>query len=58
MVSDRKSGGTHTSRTMQLPGLSVLLAAVPADAESAQYRHAVIEQNVLGKKTLNSRQRS
>jgi len=58
MVSDQVSGGTHTSRTIQLPGLRVLLAAVPADAESAQYKDAVIEQNVLGKKTLNSRQRS
>src|SRR5450759_1160611 len=58
MVSDHASGGAHTSRTIQLPGLRVLLAAVPADAESAQYKDAVIEQNVLGKKTLNSRQRS
>ena len=58
MVSDQVSGGTHTSRTIQLPGLRVLLAAVPAHAESAQYKDAVVEQNVLGKKTLNSRQRS
>jgi len=58
MASDRKSGGAHTSRTIQLAEFRGLLAAVPADAESAQYKDAVIEQNVLGKKTLNSRQRS
>jgi hypothetical protein len=58
MVSDQVSGGAHTSRTIQLPGLRVLLAAVPADAKSVQYKDAVIEQNALGKKTLNSRQRS
>ena len=58
MVSAQASGGAHTSRTMQLPGLDVLLEVVPAEAESSQYKDAVIEHNVLGKKTLNSRQRS
>jgi hypothetical protein len=61
MVSDQVSGGTHTSRTIQLPGLRALLAAVPAvpaDADATAYKEAVVAQNVLGKKTLNSRQRS
>jgi hypothetical protein len=58
MVSDRESGGTHTSRTIQLEELRGLLAAAPVDAEAAAYRDAIVEQNALGKKTLNSRQRT
>ena len=58
MVSDRESGGTHTSRTIQLADLRSLMAAVPADAASEDYRDAIVEQNVLGKTTLNSRQRT
>ncbi len=58
MVSDRESGGTHTSRTIQLDELRGLLAAVPPDASPEDYRDAIVEQNVLGKKTLNSRQRT
>jgi len=58
MVSDRESGGTHTSRTIQLAELCSLLAVVPSPAEATAYRDAVIEQNALGKRTLNSRQRS
>lgn len=58
MVSDCESGGAHTSRTIQLAELTALLAAAPADATLDDYKHAVVEQNVLGKKTLNSRQRT
>jgi hypothetical protein len=58
MVSDRESGGAHTSRTMLLQELTSLLVAVPVTAEPDAYRDAVIEQNVLGKKTLSSRQRT
>lgn len=58
MVSDRESGGAHTSRTMLLQELTSLLIAVPVTAEPDAYRDAVIEQNVLGKKTLSSRQRT
>ena len=58
MVSDRESGGTHTSRTIQLAELRSLLSAVPSSAEAIAYRDAVIEQNALGKRTLNGRQRS
>lgn len=58
LVSDRESGGTHTSRTILLQELRGLLGAVPSRADPAEYRNAVIEQNVLGKKTLSSRQRT
>jgi len=58
LVSDRESGGTHTSRTILLQELRGLLGAVPAGADPAEYRDAVIGQNVLGKKTLGSRQRT
>jgi len=58
LISDRESGGTHTSRTMLLDELSAVLEAVSADATPAEYRSAIIDDNVLGKKTLNSRQRT
>lgn len=58
MMSDRESGGTHTSRTILLQELRDLLGAVSSGADPAEYRDAVIEQNVLGKKTLSSRQRT
>jgi hypothetical protein len=43
---------------MLLPDLTSVLAAVPPEAIQDDYRVAIIEDNVLGKKTLNSRQRS
>ena len=59
IVVDRdQSGGAHTSRTMMLAELSMLLAAVPADAEQAAYKTAVIDVNCLGKGTLSGRRRS
>lgn len=58
LIDDRRSGGTHTSRTILLSELTVVLAAVSPDAPQNTYRAAVVEDNVLGKKTLNSRQRS
>lgn len=47
--------GTHTSRTIMLGELTALFASTPKDAPRAQYAHAVIEDNVLGKKTLSTR---
>ena len=58
MVSDRESGGAHASRTIQSADERELLAGVPADADAATYRDAIVEQNVLGKTTLNSWQRT
>jgi hypothetical protein len=58
LADDRQSGGTHTSRTLLLSELTAVLAAVPRDAAQEVYQAAIVDDNVLGKKTLNSRQRS
>jgi hypothetical protein len=50
----RRSGG-HMSRSMMLPELRLLLAAVPMDAGRADYRAAIVDGNVLGKPTFSSR---
>lgn len=53
--------GTHGSRTIMLRELSELLAALPPDATREDYSTAIVEENVLGKRTyatrLSSRQR-
>ena len=58
IVSGAISGGTHTSRTIQVPGLTMLLDYVPSSAAADEYKDAVVEQNVLGKRTLDSRRRT
>lgn len=57
-MAQRASGGAHTSRTMLLEDLSSVLAACPADTSQDDYRAAVIDQNVAGKDSLSSRQRT
>lgn len=47
--------GPHTSKTLMLKELEALLAAVPIDAPAKAYRAAIVEENVLGKRTLSSR---
>lgn len=47
--------GTHTSRTMMLAELSDLVAAMPSDADRADYAAAIVEDNVLGKQTAATR---
>lgn len=47
--------GTHTSRTMMFSELSDLLKFTPATAGAAEYRTAIIQDNLLGKKTLATR---
>ncbi|MBL8798550.1 MAG: hypothetical protein JNM56_31935 [Planctomycetia bacterium] len=47
--------GTHSSRTIMLAELRLLLASRPATASKAAYRSAIIEDNVLGKKTVTTR---
>lgn len=58
LADDRQSGGTHTSRTLLLSELTAVLAAVSPDAAQEVYQAAIVDDNVLGKKTLNSRRRS
>ena len=50
--------GVHTARTMMLAELRLLLAALDASASLADYRLAIIEENVLHKKTAITRQDS
>ncbi len=53
--------GTHGSRTIMLRELSELFAALPPTATREDYKTAIVEENVLGKRTyatrLSSRQR-
>ena len=50
--------GTHTSRTIMLDELSHLLDAVAGDAVRADYAHAVMAHNCLGKRTGATRKLS
>lgn len=49
---------TTASHTIGIPHLVELLREVPSDAPAEEYRHAVVEGNVLGRPTLAGRQRS
>lgn len=48
----------HTSRTMMLHELKLLLERVGADAPASSYAQAIMEENVLGKPTRSTRQRT
>ena len=50
-----KPTGTHLSSTMKLEEFRTLLAGLPATASEAEYRAAVVEQNLLGKPTATTR---
>jgi hypothetical protein len=50
------TSSVHTSRTMMLEELSLLLDKVPADATESAYRTAITTENVLGKPTQTTRQ--
>lgn len=50
--------GTHTSRTMMLSELRQLLEACPPGSSREEYDQAIIEQNVLRKKTAATRRSS
>lgn len=58
IVPGDRSGGTNTSHTIVVRGLVQLLSAVDRHADAATYERAVLEQNVLGKDTAGSRQRT
>lgn len=47
--------GTHTSRTIMLAELRLLLAAAPREADRATYSRLIVEGNVLGKRTTSTR---
>jgi len=50
--------GTHTSRTMMLAELRSLLLSLPASTAKSDYWTAIIEENILGKKTTATRRLS
>jgi len=52
------SMSVHTSRTMMLEELGLVLDRVPQIARKGEYERAIVEQNVLGKPTRTTRQRS
>src|ERR1039457_7119444 len=52
------SGGAHISRTMMLAELAAVLASVPQGSGAAEYREAILQQNVLGKNTDSTRKES
>gem|GEM_PF-253440 len=52
------SMSVHTSRTMMLEELGLVLDRVPQIARKGEYELAIVEQNVLGKPTRTTRQRS
>ena len=51
-------GGAHISRTMMLVELDAALASVPVGSNAIDYRAAILERNVLGKKTDSTRRES
>jgi hypothetical protein len=51
-------GGAHISRTMMLAELDAVLVNVPKGSGAADYRKAIIYQNVLDKNTDSTRQKS
>ena len=50
--------GTHTSRTMMLEEISVLFSSLPVNTPPEGYRTAIIEDNLLGKRTQSTRRLS
>ncbi|MDX1418228.1 MAG: hypothetical protein R3293_28770, partial [Candidatus Promineifilaceae bacterium] len=51
-------GGTHTSRTMLLKELTLLLESCPATCDFAYYERAILLDNVLMKQTDSTRRRT
>lgn len=47
--------GVHNTRTMMLTDLADLLAELPPDTSTEEYREAVVEQNLLAKNTASTR---
>ncbi len=56
LLGFRDEGGTHSSRTLMLAELRLLLAATPPAAVMQDFRHAVVVDNVLEKRTATTRE--
>ena len=51
-------GGAHSSRTMMLDEISRLLSVITPDADYKAYQEAVLINNLLGKKTAATREKT
>lgn len=58
MVPGDISGGANTSHTITVQALASLMKAVSADALLGEYERAVVQDNVLGKETVEGRRRA
>lgn len=58
VTPETESGGTHTSRTIMLRELRLLLAACPSDAGPDELARVIVEENVLAKRSESTRMRS
>lgn len=57
-TTGRRSGGAHTSRTILLHDLAAVLATCDPRSSAEEYRAAIIDENVAGKSSVSSRQRT
>jgi hypothetical protein len=55
--SANETGG-HMGRSMMLNEIRLLLAGIPEDADQGRYRTAILDENILGKPTYSSREKS
>jgi hypothetical protein len=51
-------GGAHSSRTMMLDEVRKLLTAAPISSDDSAYRTAILDDNLLGKKTEDGRKKT
>jgi hypothetical protein len=58
IVGGEQSGGATTSHTIIVPALQLLLSQVGIRSSADSYERAVLEDNVLGKETIESRRRT
>lgn len=58
IIQGDRSGGASTSHTILVPALHTLLARVGPLADAADYERSVLEENILGKDTIESRRRT
>lgn len=57
-MTEKRSGGAHTSRTILFADLSAVLAACDPQSSTHDYRRQIVDENVAAKSSLSSRQRT
>lgn len=58
IVPSDRTTGVSAAHTIAIPSLQTLLASLPTDADLASYKEAVVDQNILAKKTGASRKQA